>query len=166
MQLLKWLDENFEKTICVFLMSSMTGIIFLQFVMRRVFNNSLVWSEELARYMFIWLIYIGISYGAKLKRHIKVEVLVNTLSPKMQPYLLLLGEVIFLGFAVFIIYSSYGIVLRQIALGQNSPALGIPMSIVYAAPTVGFFLTSFRQLQVIKDCVADIWWGKGGESHG
>jgi len=166
MQLLKWLDENFEKTICVFLMSAMTSIIFLQFVMRRVFNNSLVWSEELARYMFIWLIYIGIAYGAKLKRHIKVEVLVNALPIKIQPYLLMLGEVIFLGFALFIIYSSYGIVLRQMALGQNSPALGIPMSVVYAAPTVGFFLTSIRQIQVLKDCAADIWWARGGESRG
>jgi len=166
MQLLKWLDENFEKTICVFLMSAMTSIIFLQFVMRRVFNNSLVWSEELARYMFIWLIYIGIAYGAKLKRHIKVEILVNTLPNKMQPYLLLLGEVIFFGFAVFIIYSSYGIILRQMALGQNSPALGIPMAAVYAAPTVGFFLTSIRQVQVIKDNVADILWGTGGENRG
>jgi TRAP-type C4-dicarboxylate transport system permease small subunit len=147
-------------------MSSMTGIIFLQFVMRRVFSNSLVWSEELARYMFIWLIYIGISYGAKLKRHIKVEVLVNALPPKMQPYLLMLGEIIFLGFAVYIIFSSHGIVMRQVALGQTSPALGIPMSVVYAAPMVGFFLTSFRQIQVLKDCAVDLWGSKGSESCG
>ena len=64
-KILKWLDDNIELYICVFLMSFMTLLVFVQVVMRYVFNNSLSWSEELARYTFIWLIYIGISYGCR-----------------------------------------------------------------------------------------------------
>lgn len=60
-KILKWLDDNAELYLCVFLMSFMTLVTFIQVVMRKVFNNSLSWSEELARYVFIWLIYIGIS---------------------------------------------------------------------------------------------------------
>jgi len=149
MKVLKWLDDNFEKTICIILMSSMTSIIFLQFVMRRVFNNSLTWSEELARYLFIWLIYIGISYGAKMKSHIKLEATVMKLPAKIQPYFVLLAEVLFLGFAAFIVYTSWDVVQRQLILGQTSPAMRLPMAVVYAAPTVGFALASFRQLQII-----------------
>ena len=67
-KILKWLDDNIELYICVFLMSFMTLLVFVQVVMRYVFNNSLSWSEELARYTFIWLIYIGISYGCKLRK--------------------------------------------------------------------------------------------------
>ena len=72
-KILKWLDDNIELYICVFLMSFMTLLVFVQVVMRYVFNNSLSWSEELARYTFIWLIYIGISYGCKLRKHIKID---------------------------------------------------------------------------------------------
>ncbi|MCL2601411.1 MAG: TRAP transporter small permease subunit, partial [Treponema sp.] len=66
---LQWLDLNAEITINIFLMSFMVIILFIQVIMRRVFNNSLFWSEELARYMFIWLVYLGISHGARLRKH-------------------------------------------------------------------------------------------------
>jgi len=156
MKILKWLDDNFEKYICIVLMSVMTFVIFLQFVMRRGFNNSLTWSEELARYLFIWLIYIGISYGAKMKSHIKLEAFIVKLPIKIQPSFVLFAEVLFLAFAMFIVYTSWGVVLRQVALGQTSPAIGIPMSVVYAAPTVGFALASIRQVQVIIQRVKEM----------
>ena len=57
MKILKWLDNYLELTVSVFLMSLMTVLIFLQVVMRYVMHNSLSWSEELARYTFVWLIY-------------------------------------------------------------------------------------------------------------
>lgn len=66
MKILKWLDNYLELTVSVFLMSLMTVLIFLQVIMRYVMHNSLSWSEELARYTFVWLIYIAISYGSKL----------------------------------------------------------------------------------------------------
>lgn len=60
-KLIHWLDEYLEISLCVALMSVMTVVIFVQVVMRYVFHNSLTWSEEFARYCFIWLIYLGIS---------------------------------------------------------------------------------------------------------
>ena len=73
MKVLKWLDANLEKYCCVVLMSVMTVIIFVQVVARYVFQNSLSWSEELARYIFIWLVYLGISYGCQMRKHIKID---------------------------------------------------------------------------------------------
>ena len=73
MKVLKWLDANLEKYLCVVLMSVMTLIIFIQVVARYVFQNSLSWSEELARYIFIWLVYLGISYGCQMRKHIKID---------------------------------------------------------------------------------------------
>jgi len=161
MKVLKWLDNNLEKTICIILMSTMTSIIFIQFVSRRGFNNSLPWSEELARYIFIWLIYIGISYGAKMKQHIRLEMGIIALPKKVQPFFFIFAELLFLAFAVLIIVTSWEVFQRQIFLGQTSPAMRIPMSWVYFAPTVGFSLTAFRQIQVIIERIKALKADKG-----
>ena len=81
MKVLKFLDENLEKMLCVIFLALMSIIIVLQVFFRYVLNNSLSWSEELARYLFIWMIYIGISYGVKLDKHICVDA-VYTFMPK------------------------------------------------------------------------------------
>lgn len=149
MKTLKWLNKNLEKTICVFLLSAMTLILFVQVIMRYGFNNSLSWSEELARYLFIWLIYFGISCGSAEKKHLKVEAFLHLFPVKARPYVEVLAEVLFLLFAVFIVITSYDLVLKQIVMKQKSPALGLPMSVIYAAPMVGFFLTAIRQVQAV-----------------
>lgn len=149
MNLLKVLDEKLELSICIVLMSLMTVIIFVQVIMRYVMHNSLVWSEELARYLFIWLIYIGISYGAKIMKHIKIEAALGLFPMKVRPIIIIIGDVLFLGFSLFITYTAFTVVQRQIGLGQKSPAMQIPMWIIYAAPMVGFALTSIRQIQTI-----------------
>lgn len=149
MKILSWLDEKFEISIAVFLMSLMTILIFVQVVMRKVFSNSLSWSEELARYLFIWLIYLGISYGAKIRKHIKIDAGLKLFPKKMRPYIVIAGDIFFFLFAVYIIYTGYQYVLMQAAYNKMSPALGIPYKFVYAAPMVGFLLTSIRQIQII-----------------
>lgn len=149
MKLLKAANEKFEIYICIFLMSLMAVLIFVQVVMRYVIQSSLSWSEELARYVFIWLIYIGVSYGAKQMKHLRIDAGLYLFPKKIRPYIIVIGDVLFLAFSVFIVATSYTVVKKQIFLGQSSPALGIPMYIIYAAPTVGFTLTAIRQLQTI-----------------
>ncbi|MDR0539928.1 MAG: TRAP transporter small permease [Spirochaetaceae bacterium] len=149
MKKLKWLDDNAEQCVCIILMSAMTIILFIQVVMRRVFSNSLTWSEELARYLFIWLVYFGISYGAKIRKHIKIEAFLGVFPQKIRPFIEILGDILFFAFAVFVIWTAYQWVGRQVKLRQKSPALHIPMWMIYAAPLAGFTLTAFRQIQTI-----------------
>jgi len=149
MKVLRWLDEKLEMSVCVVLMSAMTTIMFIQVVARRVFSHSLTWSEELARYLFLWLIYLAISYGAKIMKHIKIEAFLAVFPKKLRPCIIILGDILFFVFAVFIIYTSFVWVQRQIKLGQLSPALHVPMWVIYAAPFTGFTLTAIRQIQTL-----------------
>lgn len=149
MKLLKFLDDNLEMYICVALLTTMTSILAVQVFMRYVMQASLSWSEELARYLFVWLVYLGISYGAKIMRHIKIEAALSLFPKAWRPYVVILGDVIFWGFAIFICATGYAIVKKQMMLGQTSPAMGMPMWFLYAAPVVGFALTTIRQTQTI-----------------
>lgn len=149
MKILKALDEKFELYICIVLMSLMAVLIFFQVIMRYVFKNSLVWSEELARYFFIWLVYFGISYGARIRKHIKIEASLKLFPQKARPIVVIIGDVLFLAFAVFIVYSGAGLVQKQMMLNQLSPAMHVPMWFLYSAPVVGFFFSAIRQIQAI-----------------
>ncbi|SES06515.1 TRAP transporter small permease [Salipaludibacillus aurantiacus] len=147
MRVIKWLDEHTEEVLLVVFTSIMVFIIALQVFMRFVIGSSLAWSEELARFSFIWLVYIGISYGVKKQRHIKVDVVLIALKGKAKIILNMISNVIFLGFAVVIIYFGQEIALRILELGQRSPGLRIPMGLVYLATPVGMGLTIIRLIQ-------------------
>ncbi|MDR1621138.1 MAG: TRAP transporter small permease [Synergistaceae bacterium] len=166
MKLLKFLDDKLEMVLCVALMSFMSSLLAVQVFMRYVMGNSLSWSEELARYVFIWLVYIGVSYGAKVMKHIRIEAALGLFPKKLRPYAVVAGEVIFLCFSLFICYTAGRVLQRQIRLNQVSPAMGMPLWIVYAAPMVGFGLCAVRETQNVLYRIKQLRGGGGGENHG
>lgn len=118
-------------------------IIFIQVVMRYVFSNSLSWSEEAARYVFIWQTWIGASYAVRKKRHLRVEALVDRLHGAPRKFIELGVILIWIVFGCFLIYKGCQLTNLIFMRGQISAALGISMSIPYAAIPVGsFFMTS------------------------
>ena len=153
MKVLKWLNNNVEKVICVTLLAIMSILIVVQVFFRYVLQNSISWSEELARYMFIWLIYIGISYGVKERKHICVDAVYAFMPKKVKPYYALIGDILFLFFAVIVVYYGLNVMNQVNANGQVSPAAHMPMGIVYAASWVGMVLTSIR---LIQNLIVDI----------
>ena len=149
MKIFRLLDEYLEMGIGVFLILTISVVLSIQVFMRYVMGSSLSWSEELARYLFIWLIYIGISYGAKVMRHIKIDAGLFLFPKKLRPYVVIIGDILFLIFSITVVIYSTKLIQRQLMIGQTSPAMSIPMAYVYAAPAVGFALTAFRQIQTL-----------------
>ncbi len=144
MKLLKWLDDYFEEGILAVLMSVTSIIVFLQVIMRFVFRNSLTWSEELARYLFIWMIYIGVSYGIKKRSHLAVDALDSLFGKKGILITNTIHDMFLMAFMVTMTYFGFDIVLRATRV---SAALGLPMKYVYLAPVVGFGLSIIRIIQ-------------------
>ncbi len=161
MRVLKWLDDHIEEVFLVIFSVVMVAVIFLQVIMRYVFDASLSWSEELARYCFIWLVYIGISYGVKKQRHIKVDVLLLLFKERGRLILTIISNLLFLFFALFVIQYGTGIAMQILDWGQKSPANQIPMGIVYLAAPIGMGLTAIRLLQnLIKQFKALFGFGE------
>lgn len=144
MKVLKWLDEHIESSILIFLSILTVVVVFIQVFMRYVLGSSLIWSEELARYAFIWMIYIGVSYGVKRQAHISVDAFALLFGRKGKFALDIASNLAFLAFAVILTYYSFEVMLQ---VTRKSPAMEIPMYWVYAAPMVGLALTSIRVLQ-------------------
>ncbi|MBO8137321.1 MAG: TRAP transporter small permease [Desulfotomaculum sp.] len=151
MNLVKKLDENLEKYLLVVLLSSTVILIALQVFMRYVMDASLSWTEELARFLFIWMAYIGISYGVKEKRHIRVDAALLFMPKKVQKVIRIIADVLSIVFCIFIIKQGISVVMNLANFGQTSPALSIPMAYVYLASPAGLSLAIIRLLQNIVE---------------
>ena len=72
-----------QKLINIFLsvaIFAMTLIIFLQVISRYIFNSPLVWSEELSRYLFVWISFLAIADAVRTKSHIALSILTDRMS--------------------------------------------------------------------------------------
>lgn len=160
MKLLKLLDEKLEEYIMVVMVVVMTTLIMVQVIMRYVFNNSLAWTEELARYLFLWSIWLGASYGVKTKGHVRLTVLTSRLSETAQNIIGVIVYFIWLLFVIFLVVKGYELVGKLIVSGQTSTALHLPMWIAYASVPVGCTLMTIRMIQLGIETVKNRKAGK------
>jgi C4-dicarboxylate transporter DctQ subunit len=144
----KFLD-NFEEFIVVPLVAVMTAVIILQVIFRYVLKGSLPWSEELSRYLMIWVTFVGASIGVKRGAHIGVEMLVVFLPKNIQIIVKYVGGIITIIFCIIVFGASLGILYRQIVSNQISPAMRIPMWWAYGAIPAGTLLMTIRFAQIL-----------------
>lgn len=97
-------------------------------------------SEELARYMMVWTVFVGGAIGAKTGAHVGLEAFINLFPRKLAKLAMLISGVISMSFCAFLCVYGVFLVKRIIGTGQTSPALEIPMGLVYAAVPVGALL--------------------------
>ncbi len=144
--------DHFEEFLLIYSLMVSVALVFLQVVMRRVFNNSLYWSEELARYLYVWQTWLGVSYAARNGTHLRITMLKDRLPAGMQKILELFVTLVWLGFGIFVIYQGMGVVGTIAGFGQKSSALKIPMQFCYASIPVGMFVMCIRIVErTIKD---------------
>ena len=120
------------------LLAVMSIVIFMQVIYRYVFSSSLSWSEELGRYILVYLTFLGASVAVKRNSHIGVEVVVKLMPRPIARVLEWVANVLSLVFfAILIIYGSKAI---KITLLQLSPAMHIKMGYIYMAVVIGAVL--------------------------
>jgi len=124
------------------MMFLMIIIITLQIIWRYIFNNSLSWTEELSRYIYAWLIFIGATLGIIENSHIRVDLFYNMFSKSTRRIvdIFLYGIIIFVQ-VYFLVYSIQFIIKTN---GTYSTAMQLPMNIaVYPSIAVGCVITIY-----------------------
>jgi TRAP-type C4-dicarboxylate transport system permease small subunit len=126
----------------------MTLFIFYQIIMRYVFNSAPSWTEEAARYLFIWSSFIAAGMGVREHVHIGIDALVNILPPPVRRLTQYVVALIITALGAFLAW--YGWKVVGITSTQMSPAMGFPIGIVYsAAPCMGMLMMLFGVLDLI-----------------
>ncbi|MHB9307655.1 TRAP transporter small permease [Fusobacterium polymorphum] len=149
----KAIDDYLEETILLILLVLMTAIMGVQIVSRYIFQNSLTWSEELVRYMFVWSAFLGVPFCIKHGLSIKVDQFRNLFPVPLQRILMYIDKIIiFLLFLVLFIYS-FKVVRATYLSGQTSPAMQLPMWTVQISVTVSSLLSMIRSIQNLLNLV-------------
>ena len=146
-KLIRWMDANFERYLCLFLFSIMVLLTAAQVLFRFVINFSLDWTEELSRYLFIASIYAGSSLAVKTNDHIRVEVIHLFLPPSILKIFRIFADCIWLSFSILIMIQGFGICSKLLSIGQTSPTLRFPMGMIYGIIPIGFMLMNIRLIQ-------------------
>ena len=122
-------------------LACMVIIVFAQVVFR-FFHAGIPWSEEAARYIMIYLTFIGASVGVKYKSHIAVEALIAALPITGKKLAELVIDLLLL-FAFYVLIR-YGLSLVSGTMLQLSPAMRLPMGYIYFALPLGGILMAFH----------------------
>jgi TRAP-type C4-dicarboxylate transport system permease small subunit len=127
----------------------MTLFIFYQIIMRYVFNSAPSWTEEAARYLFIWSSFIAAGMGVREHVHIGIDAVVNVLPLPLRRLTQYVVALIIFALGVFLTW--YGWKVVGITYTQMSPAMGFPIGIVYsAAPCMGMLMILFSIVDVMR----------------
>jgi TRAP-type C4-dicarboxylate transport system permease small subunit len=135
-----------EDWLALVLFWSLAFIVFLQFFTRYVLNDSLAWTEEIARYALMWVVFIGGAMVTRRNTHIAVELLSNVMKPgRLRSALLAFVDFVKLAFIALLAFVSWTIMERMGI--QRMTVFDLPMSYVYFGVAFGCFLMLFRQAQ-------------------
>ena len=154
--LLGWLDENFEK---IFLVTGILAIILfitLQTAYRYIITSvassagAMVWTEELSRYVFIWITYLALCTAIRKRSSIRVDILYDMMPARWQNISWILVHLCFLLLTVVIAVTGWSQIDRLLTFPQYTPAMRIPFLLPYLILPIGFGLMSLRLVQ-------DLW---------
>src|ERR1044071_7421578 len=140
------IERHPEDWITMIIFWSLAFIVFLQFFTRYVLNDSLAWTEEIARYGLMWVTFIGGIMVTRRNTHIAVELMSNLMKPgPARVALLIFVDVVKLLFLALLAYFSFTITERMDS--QRMTVFDLPMSYVYAGVAVGCIGMFLRQAQ-------------------
>lgn len=141
------LNKTVEVT-SVILLVLVSLVVFYSVFLRYVFKSPLAWSEEVARYMFIWMVFLGFSIAEKSGDHFKIEVFIEMAPLKLRLVIeVLLNLLIF--YALFVLFQE-GVNYYDQGKSGLSTILEMPLNYIYVALPIAMVLTFLNRIDTAQ----------------
>lgn len=139
--------------VLIILMAVMVLNVLWQVTSRFVLGSPSSFTDELARYLMIWIGILGAAYVSGMNLHVAIDVFVKRMNTSNQKVLKLIVRLLIILFCIsaFIIGGGRLVYITHV-LDQNSPALQMPLSVVYSViPLSGILIVFYKISDIIKD---------------
>ena len=150
MNFLRTIDKNAERWLLLTFYVMLVITMATEVVRRELFAYSSIWGEEIVRYSFIYLAWIGAAAAVKERAHIRIDVLLHYLGPRMKAMVYILGDLVMFIVALVALYWSFETVLVSAKFGSVSHGLRVSMVWFLMAVPLGFSLMVWRLLQSLR----------------
>ena len=147
------IEKYFEPVVIVGALGAIIVLVFADVVARFAFSTSIAVAGELARLSFVYMIYFGVSYAIRERRHMRVTTLVNQAPPRLRIALFALAELIFLVYSVAVCWLGLVITQQAIARGKILSATQWPTAVLYCAIILSGALCVLRLVQSLRAIV-------------
>lgn len=146
MKILKWLDENVELLIMGAALIVIAAVVLIDVFGRTVLGTGITWGQELSRSCEIVIAAMGVSYGVRAEKHIKVDIL-QVSFPKLKKPLEIFGDAVVFLFCLFT--ARYGLDKLGATLksGATTAVMEIPTFYIYFIMEIGLVLAAVRVVE-------------------
>src|SRR5690625_117190 len=145
----KWTFELIEKIIVASTLLTLSILVFALIVIRYTLGISPEWSDELPRYLMVWLTFVGMSYCVRLGDHVTIDFLLQKLKGKFLKFFSIGILTICFIFSLVLLFYGYLLFSQVLYSGQTSISLGVSMAYVYVSIPIGALLMSKNFLHLI-----------------
>ncbi|MDO5688733.1 MAG: TRAP transporter small permease [Tissierellia bacterium] len=148
-KIIVWI-RKFVDIFLILSLAAMVIIVVIQVLTRYVFFYSLPWSEESSRYLFAWLIFLGASVGVRDDSQIGIDLIDTVIrTDRSKKVLNLFIYTVQLISCLVLLYNAVSFI-RVGGAGQRSPAMHLPMTLVYLCLIIGFLLMLMELILKLK----------------
>lgn len=144
--------SRFVELLVILIAGIIVAIVTTEVTLRYLFSHSLIFTEELSRYLMVWIVFLGSALAIRDGSHIRIQILVNRLGPRMQQIAQLAAYILIIAFLVFVTVEGLKILPRQ--LQQMCITIDISLFYFYLAIPVGSILMIIFLLPVIRQTMA------------
>lgn len=159
-ELAKAIDKNGERYLLLVFYTLVVAVIGVEVVRRFALSFSSIWGEEIARFAFIYLTWIGASAGVKNRAHIRIDIIYGWVPDRHHVWLYLLADVATMAFAVVAFYYSLVPILTSLQFDNVTDGLRINRTFFLIAVPLGFAMTMLRVVQNIVRDIGDYRAGR------
>jgi len=147
MSVLRRIDRDAERWLLLVFYVMLVATMAIEVLRREIFAYSSIWGEEIVRYSFIYLAWIGAAAAVKERAHIRIDVVMHYLGPRPKALLYIFGDLVMAAVAVVALYWSLETVHVSAKFGSVTDGLRISKVWFLMAVPVGFSLMLFRLVQ-------------------
>ena len=160
MDILRRIDRDAERWLLLIFYVMLVITMAIEVLRREIFAYSSIWGEEIVRYSFIYLAWIGAAAAVKERAHIRIDVIMHYLSPRVKALLYIFGDLVMFVIAGFALYYSIETVHVSAKFGSVTDGLRISKVWFLMAVPAGFGLMIWRLLQSLMRDVTSLRTGK------
>lgn len=159
-RILREFNKNAESWALLVFYTLLVSTMTIEVIRREVLSYSSIWGEEIVRYSFIYLAWIGAAAAVKERAHIRIDVLYHYVGPRTKALLYILGDLVMLVIGVLALYWSFETVAVSWKFGSVTDGLRVSKVWFLMAVPIGFGLVVFRLLQSLHRDYLDLIGGR------